>query len=750
MPTQLNFPITDNCNARCLMCDVWKERSHGEMSAADVRRALADPLFAHVAHVGLSGGEPSLRRDLPELVQAVTHALPRLESVSLTTHGFHPKRWQKLLPALQEICRARGVGLRLNVSVDGIGAVHERVRGVPGGFAKTLATSRLAQKLAIPVQWQTTVSAPNVHALPEVAAAARSEGVEVVFRQASEIARLENAGSVAAVALDDDERSFLADFLESPAARDAARSPARRLFYRDLVRRLRTRAPRRAPCFYQGEGVLLTAHGELYHCSVARDRFGSALQGSALEQYRSAESRRVRRQLLAETCPGCPHDQSGAWSPWALAREVTSRTRAGRLAARGAQALGIAARGLLALARLPAARSRRVRPGPVRSALLVGAYGGEHVGDAAILGGVLRRLAAREPLKHAVVASTRPDRTRRWLRSLETPVRVDVVPYTRAGLRGALEAADALVFAGGPLMDLPDMLVRHLDLAARVRARTLPFWIEGVGVGPFRLAPSRWLAKRLARLSTSLSVRSAGAAGDPLLAGAHPEIVCDPAFDYLAGRGALTRLAPREVESLAELLAGSEGRVRVGLNLRPLWRKYGGSAADAARLEQGLLDRVAEALRILDRSAPAPLSFVCFAMNADQYGFSDLSAAHALAGRVAGDVDLRVWRMEPGVDGVLHLLRLLDAALVMRFHAAIFALSQDLPCVGIDYAASGRGKVAELFEERGLGERSCGLRDAPELLARRLLATGALAGSPEAPSGATTRASMDAGGRGAR
>jgi polysaccharide pyruvyl transferase WcaK-like protein len=53
---------------------------------------------------------------------------------------------------------------------------------------------------------------------------------------------------------------------------------------------------------------------------------------------------------------------------------------------------------------------------------------------------------------------------------------------------------------------------------------------------------------------------------------------------------------------------------------------------------------------------------------------------------------------------VLYLLRKLDMALTMRFHACIFAMSQDLPTIGIDYYPGVGGKVEQLFRDRELVE----------------------------------------------
>ena len=91
-------------------------------------------------------------------------------------------------------------------------------------------------------------------------------------------------------------------------------------------------------------------------------------------------------------------------------------------------------------------------------------------------------------------------------------------------------------------------------------------------------------------------------------------------------------------------------------------------------------------------------------MNPIQLGCSDLQSAWRLHKLVGSRADFRVWQADPGVAGLLFMLRGLDAAVTMRFHACIFALSQAVPTLGIDYYAHAGGKVEELFRDRGLSD----------------------------------------------
>jgi len=67
-------------------------------------------------------------------------------------------------------------------------------------------------------------------------------------------------------------------------------------------------------------------------------------------------------------------------------------------------------------------------------------------------------------------------------------------------------------------------------------------------------------------------------------------------------------------------------------------------------------------------------------------------------------VDFRVWQADASLDGVLALLRKFDIAITMRFHATIFALSQNCKVIGVDYRIGKKDKVAGLMDEFGQGE----------------------------------------------
>jgi len=119
------FEATLKCNLRCRHCGSRAGRARpNELTTAE-----AAGLFDQLADLGcrrvtISGGEALLREDWPELI---AHAAGTGMKVALITNGISLTRDVAL--------RARDNGLgAVGISVDGIGATHDRIRGRRGHF----------------------------------------------------------------------------------------------------------------------------------------------------------------------------------------------------------------------------------------------------------------------------------------------------------------------------------------------------------------------------------------------------------------------------------------------------------------------------------------------------------------------------------------------------------------------------------------------------------------------------------------
>jgi molybdenum cofactor biosynthesis enzyme MoaA len=128
----VHFEVTLRCNARCGFCDYWKTpaeaKAHEVKSFADAARYF-NPML-----VTFTGGEPLLRKDLEELVAAVSGAI-RLKYVTLITHGgmLTPERGRALWDA--------GIN-QFNISLDYLDGRHDAARGSRGSPRRSSARCR--------------------------------------------------------------------------------------------------------------------------------------------------------------------------------------------------------------------------------------------------------------------------------------------------------------------------------------------------------------------------------------------------------------------------------------------------------------------------------------------------------------------------------------------------------------------------------------------------------------------------------
>lgn len=96
----LRLSITETCNFRCSYClpdgNTCDSRA-GELSIAEIKRLVTAFAQLGTCKVRITGGEPSLRKDLTEII-ATCKAVPGIENVALTTNGYRllrdAKAWQ--------------------------------------------------------------------------------------------------------------------------------------------------------------------------------------------------------------------------------------------------------------------------------------------------------------------------------------------------------------------------------------------------------------------------------------------------------------------------------------------------------------------------------------------------------------------------------------------------------------------------------------------------------------------------------
>ncbi len=143
------------CNLSCPFCFRTDGRALDTESGIRILRALST---GDIRAVVFAGGDPSLWRDLPDLVG---EALALGLAVQVQTNAQHVSKG-----FLDALGRCEYVGL----SLDGPDpATHDAFRRKPGNFRRVMSLLGTLDRLGIPVSVRTVVAGPNHRRVPEMA-----------------------------------------------------------------------------------------------------------------------------------------------------------------------------------------------------------------------------------------------------------------------------------------------------------------------------------------------------------------------------------------------------------------------------------------------------------------------------------------------------------------------------------------------------------------------------------------------------
>jgi 12,18-didecarboxysiroheme deacetylase len=152
--------MTQRCNLKCIHCyaRATTKAAENELSTSE-GRALIDDLAQFGSPVILfSGGEPLMREDLPDLAE---YAVQKGMRAVISTNGT--------LITRDMARKLKAIGLSyVGVSLDGMEAVHDHFRGVPGAFQSALKGIRNSQEAGIKVGLRFTINRYNQAEIPNI------------------------------------------------------------------------------------------------------------------------------------------------------------------------------------------------------------------------------------------------------------------------------------------------------------------------------------------------------------------------------------------------------------------------------------------------------------------------------------------------------------------------------------------------------------------------------------------------------
>lgn len=310
-PFKLSYAVTYRCNLKCRMCNIWnKEHVRPELGPDDIGRFFSRP--HQVYWLGITGGEPFLRNDLPGLVDAALAPSPSLSALHFATNGTLTSKIDHLV----RVTRGKYKKLKMvfTLSVDGPPELHNRIRGARDVWDNMFKTFTLLKKIeGVKPQFGFTLSHENIDkfeatflALRDAYPGLRFDDVTVnIFQRSAFYYENQEMAS-----LDKDEvarqiRKILAMDRDGLTLNNFLRRRYLQLYLKFLETR---KSPVR--CQSLASTCFVDPHGDLFPCAVYNRKLVN-IRDTALslkEIWQLEEARKIHGECAANRCPSC-------WSP---------------------------------------------------------------------------------------------------------------------------------------------------------------------------------------------------------------------------------------------------------------------------------------------------------------------------------------------------------------------------------------------------------------------------------------------------
>jgi len=221
MIKSINQLVTYECNSRCNMCCIWTfGKDRNQMSPEDFERLYQRKVFRMVEDLCISGGEPTLREDLPEIMSRILPSLPMLRTLFLSTNCSFPdrvfdfvKRNASYVPKVYAV-----------VSLEGDRETHRKIRGVDSydrvvevlNSIQQMSDSRIKSIISMTLQPENC----NYASLEYVRNVAEMTGSGFTFRPATKNEIFYANQRLRSIDLTTEQTNFLKDYIAKYKSND--------------------------------------------------------------------------------------------------------------------------------------------------------------------------------------------------------------------------------------------------------------------------------------------------------------------------------------------------------------------------------------------------------------------------------------------------------------------------------------------------------------------------------------------------
>jgi Fe-coproporphyrin III synthase len=253
--------VTYRCNSKCSMCNIWKNPT---LPDEEISLETLASLPNDFGTINLTGGEPTLRSDLEEMIDLL---YPKTGKLEISSNGLMPERIEPIIKKYPNI--------KIRFSLEGMEATNDKIRGEKNGFrTKVNGLARLKELGGTDLGFATVIQDDNATDLAELFRFTEKHGYELStstlhngfqFHKNDNIPydRLRLAHYI---------EGLIVEELKAPSVKDWFRA------YLDLGLIARVLGNRRLlPCRSGYECAFIDPWGDVFACNVRPDLYMGSL-----------------------------------------------------------------------------------------------------------------------------------------------------------------------------------------------------------------------------------------------------------------------------------------------------------------------------------------------------------------------------------------------------------------------------------------------------------------------------------------
>jgi len=232
----------------------------------------------------LTGGDPFLRKDLPEIVR-LFYRNNRVRNLGMPTNGSIPDQVERAVVQILEWCPK--LDYAVDISIDGIGEDHDQIRNLPGLFERAIETYKRLERVReryknFNLNVAVTVSACNDHKLLELYRYLRDQlGVRTINQllvrgqprePETALVDVQKYVEFSKVMERDLLQAQLTGYGNFPFS-DFVN--AMKHVRQGIIERIATQKQYQVPCYAANLSAVLYANGDLYPCELLERKLGN-------------------------------------------------------------------------------------------------------------------------------------------------------------------------------------------------------------------------------------------------------------------------------------------------------------------------------------------------------------------------------------------------------------------------------------------------------------------------------------------